>query len=318
MDLKDLERVRREHFSSTGLLSLGAAIRTPIPNPRGAVPIEVIRQEGAAIRKLGLPMTMHARPGIVSVLAAHDLLGKDLQLVHPQGVSAHECGLLADHGTSMSCSPVIEMHYAQATRGVIQYQELDERNIQQSLSVDSSAASANADFFSCMRALLWSHTQRFGSAQPLPAHRLLQLATLEGARDLGRAGQLLVRKTDPNMAPVFDAAHALVYSGQPNNVETVIVDGQALIRNGAFTSLDIDQVVRQFTHQQAGGGLGQMQLARRRGKARAAHDLDKGAQLPQGDIRREGSELGRHASAALSTCREIDQWRADRAWWDAL
>src|SRR5690606_40940448 len=120
------------------------------------------------------------------------------------------------------------------------------------------------------------------------------------------------------MAPVFDTAHALVYSGQPNNVETVIVDGQALIRNGAFTSLDIDQVVRQLTHQQAGGGLGQMQLARRRGKARAAHDLDKGAQLPQGDIRREGAELGRHASTALNTCREIDQWRADRAWWDAL
>jgi len=259
MDLEDLERVRREHFSSTGLLSLGAAIRTPIPNPRGAVPIEVIQQECAAIRKLGLPMTMHARPGIVSVLAAHGLLGKDLQLVHPQGVSAHECGLLAEHGTSMSCSPVIEMHYAQATRGVIQYQELDERNIQQSLSVDSSAASANADFFSCMRALLWSHKQRFGSAKPLSAHRLLELATLEGARDLGladrigsltpgkRADLLLVRKTDPNMAPVFDAAHALVYSGQPNNVETVIVDGQALIRNGAFTALDIDQVVRQAT-----------------------------------------------------------------------
>src|SRR5690606_36495145 len=115
MDLEDLDRVRREHFSSTGLLSLGAAIRTPIPNPRGAVPIEVIQQECAAIRKLGLPMTMHAPPGIVSVLAAHGLLGKDLQLVHPQGVSAHECGLLAEHGTSMSCSPVIEMHYAQAT-----------------------------------------------------------------------------------------------------------------------------------------------------------------------------------------------------------
>ena len=256
MNLADLENLSRERLPKNGLLSLGAAVRTPINNPRGAVPIEVVRRECLHIRKLGLPITMHARPGIVSLLQEHGLLGPDLQLVHPQGVSEQESLWLAASGTTMSCSPVIEMHYAQHARGVIQFQELEQAGVQQSLSIDSSGASANADFFSCIRALLWSHKQRFGATKPLPARRLLQLATLDGAKDLGlekqvgsltpgkRADLMLVRMTDLNIAPVFDAAHALVYSGQPVNVDTVIVDGRALVRHGGFTSLDQRRVVR--------------------------------------------------------------------------
>ncbi|MDM0026427.1 amidohydrolase family protein [Variovorax saccharolyticus] len=256
MDLEDLARVRREGLPGDGLLSLGAAVRTPVTNPRGAVPIEVIAAEFEGIRALGLPITMHARPGVVSVLEGHGLLGPDLQLVHPQGISVEERRLLAERRTTMSCSPVIEMLYAQATRGEIQFQELLEREVLQSLSVDSSAASANADFFNCMRALLWSHKQRFGSRVPLSPRRLLELATIDGARDLGiaeltgsltpgkRADLILVRTTDPNIGPVIDPAFALVYSAQPSNVDTVIVDGRVLVREGRFTALDARQVMR--------------------------------------------------------------------------
>jgi len=257
MNLDDLARLCSVHPPLTDLLTLGAAVRTPISNPRGAAPMEVVKAEFAAIRRLGLPITMHARPGVVSVLHAHGLLGPDLQLVHPQGISAAERVLLAQSGTSMSCSPLIELLYAQATRGEIQYHELCECGVQQSLSVDSSAASATADFFACMRALLMSHKQRFGSRIPLTPRRLLELATIDGARDLGlcghtgsltpgkRADIICVRTDDPNIAPVMDPAFALVYSAQPANVDTVIVDGRILIRHGRFLALDRAAVVRE-------------------------------------------------------------------------
>ncbi|MCC6193418.1 MAG: amidohydrolase family protein [Burkholderiales bacterium] len=257
MDLDDLARVQREAMNGDELLTLGAAVRTPVDNPRGSVPVGVVKAEYEGIRALDLPITMHARPGVVSVLDRHGLLGPDVQLVHPQGISPDERRALAANGTTVTCSPVIELLYAQATRGEIQFHELEEHCVQQSLSVDSSAASANADFFSCMRALLWSHKQRFGSRVPLPPRRLLELATLDGARDLGiadrvgsitpgkRADIVLVRTTDPNIAPVVDAAHALVYSAQPSNVDTVIVDGRILVRGGQFTALDSEEVVRE-------------------------------------------------------------------------
>jgi len=255
MDLAGLAEVARE-AAGDPMIHLGAALRTPVSNPRGTVPIDVVRTEFAGVRRLGLPITMHARPGVVSVLDAHGLLGPDLQLVHPQGVSPQEQLRLAACGVSFSCSPVIEVLYAQASRGVIQFHELQCACVRQSLSVDSSSASANADFFSCMRTLLWSHRQRFGAEVPLTARRLLRLATLDGARDLGiadhvgsleagkRADVILVRTTDLNMAPVVDPAFSLVYSAQPANVDTVIVDGRVLRRHGQWTACDSAQIVR--------------------------------------------------------------------------
>uniref|UniRef100_UPI0025FCBCEF amidohydrolase family protein n=1 Tax=Pigmentiphaga sp. TaxID=1977564 RepID=UPI0025FCBCEF len=79
---------------------------------------------------------------------------------------------------------------------------------------------------------------------------------LDGARDLGIADQvgsleagkradiILVRATDLNMAPVVDPAFSLVYSGQPANVDTVIVDGRVLRRRGQWTACDPAQIVR--------------------------------------------------------------------------
>ena len=86
--------------------------------------------------------------------------------------------------------------------------------------------------------------------------RLVQLATLDGAVDLGiadktgsltpgkRADIILVRTTDINMAPVGDPYEALVSLAQPRNVDTVIVDGRILRRAGKFTALDHAKVVR--------------------------------------------------------------------------
>ena len=279
MDLEDLARVQRELVSDNNLLTLGAAVRTPVANPRGAVPIEVVAAEYKGIRALGLPITMHARPGVVTLLGQHGLLGPDVQLVHPQGISRDERKLLATTGTTMSCSPVIELLYAQATRGEIQFQELLEEGVQMSLSVDSSAASANADFFNCMRALLWSHKQRFGSRIPLAAQRLLELATIDGARDLGiadrtgsltpgkRADILMVRAKDPNIGPVIDPAFALVYSGQPSNIDTVIVDGRILLRNSRFTAVDSAEVMREAA--ESVNGL----VSRSRVVYKASHDF---------------------------------------------
>ncbi len=63
MNLEDLARVQREGMPDSTLLSLGAAVRTPVSNPRGAVPIGLVSTEIAAIRAMGLPVTMHAVRG---------------------------------------------------------------------------------------------------------------------------------------------------------------------------------------------------------------------------------------------------------------
>jgi cytosine/adenosine deaminase-related metal-dependent hydrolase len=50
---------------------------------------------------------------------------------------------------------------------------------------------------------------------------------------------------DINMVPVMDPYYSLVFSGQPSNVDTVIVDGRIVSMGGKTTSIDLDKVVRE-------------------------------------------------------------------------
>jgi cytosine/adenosine deaminase-related metal-dependent hydrolase len=108
-----------------------------------------------------------------------------------------------------------------------------------------------------MRILFALHQHRIGDRIPLTVKRLVQLATLDGAVDLGisektgsltpgkRADIILVRSTDINMAPVGDPYEALVSLAQPTNVDTVIVDGRILRQSNKFTALDHGKVVHE-------------------------------------------------------------------------
>ena len=140
--------------------------------------------------------------------------------------------------------------------GVIQLAELLEAGVKVSLSTDHTT-NYNCDPFLAMRILFALHQHRIGNKISLTVKRLVQLATLDGAVDLGisektgsltpgkRADIILVRTTDINMAPVGDSYEALVSLAQPTNVDTVIVDGRILRQSNKFTALDHGKVVHE-------------------------------------------------------------------------
>jgi 5-methylthioadenosine/S-adenosylhomocysteine deaminase len=101
--------------------------------------------------------------------------------------------------------------------------------------------------------------------------RILELATLDGAKDLGiadrvgsltpgkRADFILVRTNDLNVAPFFNPALLLVQQAQPFNVDTVVIDGRILKHKGELVALDTPEVIRKAAEsfvaarQRAGG-----------------------------------------------------------------
>lgn len=260
MNVADLGRVQRQWGQDKKSLTIGAALRSPTPGARGAIPLDVLKEEITGIRKLGLPMTMHGgAKGLVEAVASVDGLGPDMLLVHPQTLSEQERQLVVASKSPYSTAPVIEMSYSAVRSGYIQYDELKNLNVPMGLSIDSSGASANADYFNVMRALMWSDWQRSGAPLRLKPKRIVELATIEGAKVMGfgdvtgsleagkRADILLVRKTDINMAPAFDPYYALVFSAQPSNIDTVIADGKIVSRGGKAVAFDVDKVVREAT-----------------------------------------------------------------------
>ena len=185
------------------------------------------------------------------------LLGPDVQLAHPLLTTAEERKILKERGVSYSIAPIGEARRP-ASAGEIQLAELLEAGVKVSMSIDTSANYA-CDYFLGMRMLYALHHHRVGSRVPLTAKRLVQLATLDGAVDLGiadktgsltpgkRADIILVRTGDVNIAPAGDPYGALVSFAQPYNVDTVAIDGRILRRAGRFTALNYAQVLKEAT-----------------------------------------------------------------------
>ena len=259
MDLAGLAKIQREWMPNDGMLTLGICSRNVGLGQtalRGTISIDIARKDWGGARALGLPITLHTSgPSPVKVLDDAKLLGPDVQMVHPLLTTAEDRRILKERGVSYSIAPVGESRRP-AKAGVIQLAELLEAGVKVSMSTDHTGT-YNCDFFEGMRILYNLHQHRVGARVPLTSKRLVQLATLDGAIDLGiadrtgsltpgkRADLILVRAGDINIAPVGDPYEALVSFAQPRNVDTVIVDGRILRRRGEFTALDHAEVVAQ-------------------------------------------------------------------------
>jgi len=255
----DVERLHRnwKEYSNEGLLTLGLAWRGVSTSATGPISAQAWRRDFDAARGLGIPISVHAAnrrttAGAIEVCAREKVLGKDLQVIHAIWVSPAEIRALADAGTSVSLSPYTELRIG---FGLPKTGELLAAGIPVGLSVDTTTLSGNADMFAVMKAIQNVENVRAEDEFKLPARRVLELGTIEGARSLGladrvgslrpgkRADLILVNTRDVNLGVFTDPAHMLVEAAQPFNVDTVVVDGRILKRRGRLTAVDSEQVV---------------------------------------------------------------------------
>jgi cytosine/adenosine deaminase-related metal-dependent hydrolase len=123
-----------------------------------------------------------------------------------------------------------------------------------SLSVDTTLLCGNADMFAIMKAIQNIADGLAPSEFAIRARRVLEMATIDGARALGisdrvgsltpakRADLILVRSSDLNMAPLTEPVRMIVQAAQPMNVDLVMVDGRVLKRDGRLTTIDAAKV----------------------------------------------------------------------------
>jgi len=264
MDLNDVERVQREWFGDkAGLMTFGIAVR----GAEGANPgkgREAYLREFAAARRLRIPITTHvaqrrepaAKSRAIMALARDKLLGPDVQFVHAIHATAEERLAMAESGTHLSLSPLSAL---QVGMGFPQTTEMLAAGVLVSLSIDTVAI-AGADMFATMKLILDVEHARFEN-NDLSARRVLQMATIDGARDLGiddrvgslspgkRADLILVRIDQINMStlPAADWPRLLIQYAHPGNVDMVMVDGRILKQNGRLTALDEKRIMHDAT-----------------------------------------------------------------------
>src|SRR6266849_2223199 len=225
IDLADFERKQSDwrSYSNEGLLSLGLAWRGAFDDPKTMVPNDAARREFAAARKLGLPISVHAK---------EKFLGEDVQCIHAIWVTPEEIRALASARTPVSFSPYTELRIG---FGFPQTGEFLAGGVTVGLSVDTTALSGNADMFAIMKVIQNIENSRSENEFKLPARRVLELATIEGARSMGvedrvgslkagkRADLIMVNTHEVNLGVFREPAHMLVEAAPPSNVDTVMV-----------------------------------------------------------------------------------------------
>jgi cytosine/adenosine deaminase-related metal-dependent hydrolase len=182
------------------------------------------------------------------------LLGPDVILVHDTNTVDNDDATLAKTNTYVSFSPYTEMRTG---FGISPVQEMIKAGVPLSLSVDTTVLAGNCDMFAIMKAILNIADGQAQSEFAMSARKPLEMATMGGARALGiadrvgsltpgkRADIILVRTPDINVAPFTDPVHMVVQSANPSNVDTVMIDGRILKRNGKLIGIDVPRIVRE-------------------------------------------------------------------------
>jgi cytosine/adenosine deaminase-related metal-dependent hydrolase len=253
VDFADIARLKRD-IGTDPMLTLGINSRNVdgnIGGSRGAIDTAMAKKEWGTARDLGLPITLHTSGvGAIKILNDAGLLGPDLQLVHPLNTNAADWEALARHGVHYSTSPLGEAGRA----GEMQVSEMMEAGVPMSISIDNVTAE-RCDCFACMHMLQTINRHRTGGKFKLTTKKLVEMATIDGARDLGfdkitgsltpgkRADVILVRTREPHMGDIGDPYDALVQLAQPSDVELVMVDGRILHRDRQFAALDYGKLL---------------------------------------------------------------------------
>ncbi|PSL04542.1 cytosine/adenosine deaminase-related metal-dependent hydrolase [Haloactinopolyspora alba] len=246
-----VRRARRDLLADdTDLVTLALA-----PNGPSFGSMELAAEDWRLARELGVRLTTHIDsnetvPRPVAALREHGLLDGDTLYVHGNTLADDELRLIAESGGAMSIAPAVE---ARMGHGPAVVGRLRAAGVTTGLGVDVVTTVAG-DMFSLMRATLLSghdagHTD-------LSAAEVLRMATQDGADAVGlgdRVGSLrsgkqadlvLLRADDVNLAGgLHDPVGAVVTAAHPGNVDTVLVAGRPVKRDGRVTGADLAKAV---------------------------------------------------------------------------
>ena len=214
---------------------------------------------------LDLPLHIHlheTRDEIEQSLARHGerplarlrklgLVDANLIAVHAVHLSEQEVKLLAAEGCHVAHCPSSNLKLAS---GIATPARLLRAGVNVGLGTDSAASNNRLDLFTEMRlaALLAKGTADDPTA--LPAHTVLEMATVRAARALGmedRIGALAPGKCADMTAvdlgalellPCYDPLSHLVYAAGREHVSHVWVNGELVVEKGRLTRLDTTEL----------------------------------------------------------------------------
>jgi 5-methylthioadenosine/S-adenosylhomocysteine deaminase len=213
------------------------------------IPIQIHLAETSA--EIGLSQERHKmRP--VAILDSLNFWAPTTIGAHGVWINDEEIALLKRRDVGISNNPESNMKLSSGTAPVLKYRKA---GVSVGIGTDGAASNNDLDMFEAMRQAAFQ--QKLVSMDPtaISAPEALEMATIGGARVLGRSQRLgslepgkladviIVGMSKARQQPLFDPVSQIVYASRGDDVETTIVNGKVLMLNGKVLTMDPARVL---------------------------------------------------------------------------
>ena len=229
----------------------------------------LLRDARALANDLGTGIHIHLNESLSEVQISMEKFGRrptefayDCGILGPDCIAAHcvwlsdtEIALMRETGTHISHNPVSN---AKLGNGVARVPEMLAAGLNVGLGHDAAECNNSRDMFQVMKWASLVHRATRVDASLQQAPDVLRMATRNGSAALGHeTGQIsvgsladiiLVNLDSPSFTPLMPEHEGhlyshLVFAGDGSCVHTTIVNGQVLMLNREFTTIDVAEVL---------------------------------------------------------------------------
>lgn len=256
----DARRVRRDLLTSDDArVVMGFAPAEIDANSYETNVAEIRFARELAARRISCHVAMGAYDSgqrFVERMGRDGLLAEDMLFVHGASLTDDELGRMADSGAAVSATPETEMQMGMGFPVALRARDAGVRS---SLGIDI-VSNYSGDMFAQMRLCLqasraldnrdYESRGRAPRTIRLKARDVLELATRGGAEAAGLASRVgtleagkqadivLIRTDSIHMTPATDAVGAVVLNANSGDVDTVMVAGRVVKKDGRLVGVD--------------------------------------------------------------------------------
>lgn len=183
----------------------------------------------------------------------------DLGLLGPRTLANHcvhmndkDIELFAASGASVAHCPQSNMKLGNGAAPVV---AMRAAGINVSLGTDGPCSNNDLDMIEELRTAAFLQKNASADSLALPAIEALKLATVCGAKAIGKESQLgrivegyiadivIMDGRKPHLFPMKDIVANIVYASKAADVDTVIVDGRVVVEGGRLLTMDVDALL---------------------------------------------------------------------------
>jgi 5-methylthioadenosine/S-adenosylhomocysteine deaminase len=196
----------------------------------------------------------YQKSGVVEFLDDFGIPGGHSIFAHCVHISDREIQLLKERGASVSHNPVSNMMLGDGVAPVV---AMLREGVNVALGTDGAASNHSQDLFETMKTASLLQKVHHQDAGVIDPYAVLRMATIGGAAALGlgslcgtieagkRADLILIRVDTIHNQPMNDLFSQIVHCAKASDVQTVIVNGRILMRDGQLQLAEEQKILEE-------------------------------------------------------------------------